>query len=98
MHKSVYNYKIDEDRKLEEIFPSAEFTNRHENAKGLALKASRKEPALNPNLKTKNMANWIKNVISYFSDPFQGRWLEKQEDPKHNRKLQQGELQQGDFL
>lgn len=63
MHKSVYNYKIDEDKKIEEIFPYAEqYTNKHENTKAMAFK-SKKDPVLPPSMKNKNMAAWIKNVI-----------------------------------
>lgn len=63
MHKSVYNYKLEDDKKLEEIFPYADqYTNKHENTKGLAFKHPKKESFMNANLKVKGMTNWIKNV------------------------------------
>jgi len=51
MHKSVYSYKFEDEKKLEEIFPYADqYTNK-------------KEMVFNSNLKTKGMATWIKNVL-----------------------------------
>jgi len=64
MHKSVYSYKFEDEKKLEEIFPYADqYTNKHENTKGMAFKSNKKEMVFNSNLKTKGMATWIKNVL-----------------------------------
>ena len=75
MHKSVYNYELDDDKKLEEIFPSTDkYTNKHEKTKANSRGPEKHQKDLifnlnnehNPmkqfNFKSKGVSNWMKTV------------------------------------
>ena len=71
MHKSVYNYKLEDDKKLEEIFPSSDqYTNKPENHKAISSIHHKNDLIFNLNnennqkkqllnFKSKGISNWL---------------------------------------
>lgn len=75
MHKSVYNYQLEDDKKLEEIFPFTDkYTNNLDKRKTIGKSNEKNQKELifnlidkhNPmkqlNFKSKGVANWMKTV------------------------------------
>lgn len=75
INPSLYNYKMEDDKKIEEIFPySDQYTNSHENKKSLSITSNKTNTIVNfshekhsmkkefNSIKSKGASNWIKNV------------------------------------
>ena len=76
MHKSVYNFKLEDDKKLEEIFPYAnQYTNKTENHKVISLiQPKENELPFNP-ATTQRQNNEIDYNKHFLKSKGVGNWL-----------------------